>query len=160
MCILSLAFWSPCLGTKGLVFVLIVHLFVSYAYVTLCHFFSSSWCRGLAAASACGSSWTFLFSSLHQMRKVIRAFCWHQHLSPSGCLPLSCPGAIYMYKNIKIYTRTRCQVSVYRTTGPLVYFYFMVQLDRDIVMTIAWKLQNILRSLTKVCYGYSVIGYY
>ena len=26
----------------------------------------------------------------------------------------------YMYKSIKIYTRTRCQVSVYRTTGPLV----------------------------------------
>ena len=25
-----------------------------------------------------------------------------------------------MYKYIKIYTRTRCQVSVYRTTGPLV----------------------------------------
>ena len=24
-----------------------------------------------------------------------------------------------MYKSIKIYTRTRCQVSVYRTTGPL-----------------------------------------
>ena len=33
-----------------------------------------------------------------------------------------CPGAIYMYKSIKIYTRTRCQVSVYRTTGPLVVF--------------------------------------
>ena len=31
-----------------------------------------------------------------------------------------CPRAIYMYKSIKIYTRTRCQVSVYRTTGPLV----------------------------------------
>ena len=31
-----------------------------------------------------------------------------------------CPGAIYMYKSIQIYTRTRCQVSVYRTTGPLV----------------------------------------
>ena len=31
-----------------------------------------------------------------------------------------CPGSIYMYKSIKIYTRTRCQVSVYRTTGPLV----------------------------------------
>ena len=31
-----------------------------------------------------------------------------------------CPGAIYIYKCIKIYTRTRCQVSVYRTTGPLV----------------------------------------
>ena len=27
----------------------IVHLFVSYAHVNLCHFFSSSWCRGLAA---------------------------------------------------------------------------------------------------------------
>ena len=38
---------------------LIVHLFVSYAHVNLCHFFSSSWCRGLAAASACGTSWTF-----------------------------------------------------------------------------------------------------
>ena len=43
---------------------LIVHLFVSYAHVDLCHFFSSSWCRGLAAASACGSSWTFLFTFL------------------------------------------------------------------------------------------------
>ena len=48
----------------------------------------------------------------------IRAFCWHQHLSPSGCLPL--PRAIYMYKSIKIYTRTRCQVSAYRITCPLV----------------------------------------
>ena len=43
---------------------LIVHLFVSYAHVTLCHFFSSSWCQGLAATSACGSSWTFLFTFL------------------------------------------------------------------------------------------------
>ena len=43
---------------------LIVHLFVSYAHVNLCHFFSSSWCRGLTAASACGSSWTFLFTFL------------------------------------------------------------------------------------------------
>ena len=33
-----------------------------------------------------------------------------------------CPGAIFMYKSIKIYTRTRCQVSIYRTTGPLVCF--------------------------------------
>ena len=40
---------------------LIVHLFVSYAHVSLCHFLSSSWCRGFAAASACSSSWTFLF---------------------------------------------------------------------------------------------------
>ena len=39
-----------------------MHLFVSYAHVNLCHFFSSSWCQGLAATSACGSSWTFLFT--------------------------------------------------------------------------------------------------
>ena len=32
------------------------------------------------------------------------------------------PGAIYICKSIKIYTRTRCPVSVYRTTGPLVYW--------------------------------------
>ena len=57
-----LAFWSACLGKRELVFVLIMHLFVSYAHVNLCHFFSSSWCQGLAATSACGSSWTFLFS--------------------------------------------------------------------------------------------------
>ena len=43
---------------------LIVRLFVSYAHVNLCHFFSSSWCRGLAAASACGSSRTFLCTFL------------------------------------------------------------------------------------------------
>ena len=30
-----------------------------------------------------------------------------------------CPGAIYMYKSIKIHTRTKCQVS-YRTNGPVV----------------------------------------
>ena len=41
---------------------LIVHLFVGYAHVNLCHFFASSWCQRLAATSACGSSWTFLFT--------------------------------------------------------------------------------------------------
>ena len=41
---------------------LIMHLFVSYAHVNLCDFFSSPWCRGLAAASACGFSLTFLFT--------------------------------------------------------------------------------------------------
>ena len=59
-----LAFWSPYLGKRELVFVFIVHLFVSYAHVNLCHFFSSSWCQGLAATSACGSSLTFLFTVL------------------------------------------------------------------------------------------------
>ena len=43
---------------------IIVYLFVSYAHINLCHFFSSSWCQGLAATSACGSSWTFLFTFL------------------------------------------------------------------------------------------------
>ena len=41
---------------------LIMHLFVSYAHANLCHFVSSPWCRGFAAASACGASWTFLFT--------------------------------------------------------------------------------------------------
>ena len=41
---------------------LILHLFVSYVHVNLYHFFSSTWYRGLAAAFACGSSWTFLFT--------------------------------------------------------------------------------------------------
>ena len=65
-----LAFWSPCLGKTELVFVLIVRLFVSYAHVNLYHIFSSSWCQGLAVASACGFSWTFLFTFLetHDVR--------------------------------------------------------------------------------------------
>ena len=44
-----------------------------------------------------------------------------------------CPGVIHMYKSIKIYTRTRCLVSVYRTTGPLV-------LHWNLVSKISWKL--------------------
>ena len=46
---------------------LIVHLFAGYANVNLCHFFFSSWCRVLAAASACDSSWTFLFTFFHML---------------------------------------------------------------------------------------------
>ena len=49
---------------------LIVHLFLSYAHVNPCHSFSSSWCRGLAAASACGSTWTFLITFLLTIVKV------------------------------------------------------------------------------------------
>ena len=64
MCVSSvlLAFWSPCLEKRELAFVLIVHLFFTYAHVNLCHFFSSSWYRGLAAASVCDSFWNFLFT--------------------------------------------------------------------------------------------------
>ena len=40
------------------------------------------------------------------MGKVIRAFCWHQHLCPKG-MSAPAPCAIYMYTSIKIYTRTR-----------------------------------------------------
>ena len=76
LCVFSvlLAFWSPCLGKRELVFVLNVHLFVNYAHVNLCHFFSSSWCQGLAATSACGSSWTFLFTFLH-VTPVVFVLC-------------------------------------------------------------------------------------
>ena len=56
---------------RELVFVIIVHLFVSYAHVNLCHFFSSSWCRVLAAASVCGSSWTVLFTFLYTRTRAI-----------------------------------------------------------------------------------------
>ena len=78
-CSLSMCFFCPfsilitLLGEEGAGLVLIVLLFVSYLHVNLCHFFSSSWCRDLTAAYACGSSWTFLFTFLeitlggHQM---------------------------------------------------------------------------------------------
>ena len=52
---------------------LIVHLFVSYAHANLCHFFSSSWYQGLAATSACGSSWTFLFIFLQRLSSLSRS---------------------------------------------------------------------------------------
>ena len=54
------------LAEEGTGFVLVVHLFVSYAHVNLCHFFSSSWCRWLGEASVCGSFLTFLFTFFYQ----------------------------------------------------------------------------------------------
>ena len=64
---------------------LIVHLFVSLScicllamhtlIVNLCHFFSSSWCQGLAATSACGSPWTFLFTFLNHLSSDIWICC-------------------------------------------------------------------------------------
>ena len=41
---------------------LIAHLFVNYAHVNLCHFFSSTWYQWLGAISARGSSGTFHFT--------------------------------------------------------------------------------------------------
>ena len=68
----SLLQYTPCVGKRELVFLLIVHLFVSSAHFNLCHFFSSSWRQGLAATSACGFSWTFLFTFLFLIRVVNR----------------------------------------------------------------------------------------
>ena len=56
---------------------LTVPLFVSYAHVNLCHFFSSSLCRGLSAASACGSSLTFLLTFLVISYKPVLRFGDH-----------------------------------------------------------------------------------
>ena len=53
------------LGEEGAGLCAYRDVFVSYAHVNLCHCFSSSWCQGLAATSACGSSWTFLFILLY-----------------------------------------------------------------------------------------------
>ena len=56
-----LALWSPRLGKRVLVCVLLVHLFV------LSVFFSYSWCRGLAAVCDCGTPWTFLLIFLWRL---------------------------------------------------------------------------------------------
>ena len=89
LCVSSvlLAFWSPCLGNKELVFVLIVHLYVNCAHVNLCHFFSSSWCQGLAATSACGSSWTFLFTFCSNS-----IYLWSVRVAERLALPTSVHG--------------------------------------------------------------------
>ena len=78
LCVSSvlLAFWSPCLGKRELVFVLIVPLFVSYAHVNLCHYFSSSWYQRLAATSACGCSCTFLFTFLFVFNAIFILFIY------------------------------------------------------------------------------------
>ena len=54
----------------------IVHLFVSYAHLNQCHFFSSSWCRGLAVASACGPFWTFLITFLMSTTTMCKVQFW------------------------------------------------------------------------------------
>ena len=59
---------------------LIVHLFVSYAYDNY-HFFSSSCCQGLAATSACGSSWTFLFTFFNCTEDFGGKFSLQAHIS-------------------------------------------------------------------------------
>ena len=69
-----LAFRSSCVGKRELVFVLIVHLFVSYAHVNLCQFFSSPWCQAMPATSAYGFSWTFLLTYFQHYNKIITCF--------------------------------------------------------------------------------------
>ena len=65
-----LALWSPCLGKRELVYVLLVHLFVCFVRVCFCLFFSSSWCRVLAAVCDCGTPWAFLFFFLQNFSLV------------------------------------------------------------------------------------------
>ena len=73
---------------------LIVHLFISFAHVNLCHFFSSSWCRGLAAVSACGSSWTFLFTFMRTyMQSLVRQLV-------DSVLVVDCPDTTTIMKMI------------------------------------------------------------
>ena len=67
-----LAFWSPLLEKREQVFVSIVHLFVSYAHVNLCNFFSSSWCRGwlqlLLGALSGLFCYLFLYSGIFRIK--------------------------------------------------------------------------------------------
>ena len=64
------------------------HLFVSYAHVNLCHLFSSTWCQGLAVASTCGSSWTFLFTFLSEKLPLSTALLNLATLNCDCFLPL------------------------------------------------------------------------
>ena len=65
-------------------------------HTLICHFFSSSWCRGLATASACGSSWTFkcLFVCLPFFKRFLcnnnDQTCFSDTLTSAG--PLSGSG--------------------------------------------------------------------
>ena len=78
---------------------LILHLFVSYAHVNLCHFFSSTGCQGLASTSACGSSWTFLFTfflDFHQPHVVaIQETKINSSIATSELFPETCPYSVY-----------------------------------------------------------------
>ena len=57
-----LALWSPRLGKRELVYVLLVHLFVYFERVNFCPF--SLPLPGLAVAFDCGTPWTFLLTVL------------------------------------------------------------------------------------------------
>ena len=60
-----------------------------------------------------------------------KAFLLSSKFCPQGVVCPS-PGAIYMYKSIKLCTRTRCQVSVNRTTVPLfLFFCFLLSFSLD-----------------------------
>ena len=67
-CSLSVCFFCPfsilitLLGEEGAGLCADRAFVVSYAHFNLRDIFSFSWCRGLAVASACGSSWSFLFT--------------------------------------------------------------------------------------------------
>ena len=57
-----------------------------------------------------------LFKNLQQIDKVVNAFCWHNNFVPKR---LSALGLYAIILCQSIYnSRTRCQVSVFRTNGP------------------------------------------
>ena len=57
-------------------------------------------------------------------RQSDKGFLLTSTFVPKG---LSAPAlGLYMYKSIKIYTRTRCQMRVYRNTGPLFFVVVVV----------------------------------
>ena len=83
-----LALWSPRLGKRELVCVLLVHLLVCFACVSLFFFFfsffSSSRGRGLAAVCDCGTPWTFLFLLKFQVKLCLLLWAISRKNMPSG----------------------------------------------------------------------------
>ena len=78
-------------GKRELVFVLIVHLFVSYAHVNLCHFFSRGWLRLLVVALP-----GLFYLHFYNKWPVTKGSCWYKNFD----CPSPCPGDIYICKII------------------------------------------------------------
>ena len=91
---------------------LIVHLFVSYAHVNLCHFFSSSWCQGwlrLLLVTLPGLS-VYLFTSDYRamsdahgwkdLHKTVPADPWCQYFKFNAQLTIRSLGtSSYLYSH-------------------------------------------------------------
>ena len=93
-----LALWSPRLGKRELVCVLLVHLFVCFVLVSFLSFFSSSWCRGLAAVCDCGTPWTFLLTFF---RNTIHVYLINITNRNYSAMTVCLPWITYMVKYLK-----------------------------------------------------------